>query len=452
MKGIHSMKRTVALIFSLLLFSTVFGQNWKYLNESNSNLPSNAISNIFFDDDGSVWFCTQDKGLIHYNGSTFVEFNSSTNDDFNADWVNAITKTSGDVYWVATEYDGLYKFQNGIWTQYTSDEAGHSLDHIRVLALQNDGPDNTGGALWIGTWSNGLLKYDGSNWELYDYSSGVLPDNSVHAIAVEENPDPLLNEATIWFGTGNGLVKFDGANWEIDSIGNATDKWVNAIAFENGGITYGNGKMYVGTDFGEFCIYDGSSWDIYNMADAWNPNNSITSIVIDKDGIKWFGTDEEGLGMYDGTQLLLYYKDNSGIAGNDVISLATRENNDSTEVWISAYDIDIHNYTGISILTQARVTGIEKKKIVPGYFALYQNYPNPFNPSTTIRLQVPKTSHITLKVFDLSGREVSTLLDERKSPGHYEVKFDGSNLASGVYLYQLSNGSVTKTQKMILIK
>jgi len=88
----------------------------------------------------------------------------------------------------------------------------------------------------------------------------------------------------------------------------------------------------------------------------------------------------------------------------------------------------------------------------PNSFTLFQNYPNPFNPLTTIQFEVGKTSHITLKVFDISGREVETLLDERKGPGHYEVIFDGSNLASGVYLYHLSNGSVTKTQKMILMK
>ncbi len=88
----------------------------------------------------------------------------------------------------------------------------------------------------------------------------------------------------------------------------------------------------------------------------------------------------------------------------------------------------------------------------PNSFTLFQNYPNPFNPSTTIQFDLRKSGHITLKVFDISGREVETLLDERKGPGHYKVKFDGSGLASGVYLYHLSNGSVTKTQKMILMK
>jgi hypothetical protein len=85
-------------------------------------------------------------------------------------------------------------------------------------------------------------------------------------------------------------------------------------------------------------------------------------------------------------------------------------------------------------------------------FRLDQNYPNPFNPVTTIRYQIPEQSFTTLKVFDLLGREISTLVREDKSPGNYEVRFDASGLPSGIYFYKLQVGKFNETKKMILLK
>jgi pectate lyase len=85
-------------------------------------------------------------------------------------------------------------------------------------------------------------------------------------------------------------------------------------------------------------------------------------------------------------------------------------------------------------------------------FSLSQNYPNPFNPSTIIKYQIPEKSNVTIKVFDVLGNLVQTLIDEFKEPGLYELQFDGRNLSSGVYFYQLKSGKFIQTNKMILIK
>ncbi|MGD1045808.1 MAG: glycoside hydrolase family 3 N-terminal domain-containing protein [Bacteroidota bacterium] len=85
-------------------------------------------------------------------------------------------------------------------------------------------------------------------------------------------------------------------------------------------------------------------------------------------------------------------------------------------------------------------------------FHLSQNYPNPFNPTTTIKYQVPKTSAVTLIILDVLGREVAFLLNEEKSAGDYNVKWNASNLSSGVYFYRLHAGSFLETKKMILLK
>jgi hypothetical protein len=88
----------------------------------------------------------------------------------------------------------------------------------------------------------------------------------------------------------------------------------------------------------------------------------------------------------------------------------------------------------------------------PHAFSLAQNYPNPFNPTTGVRFQVPGVSEVKLVVYDLLGREVAVLVNERKAPGAYEVRFDGSNLASGVYIYRLTAGSFVHSRTMLLVK
>lgn len=94
----------------------------------------------------------------------------------------------------------------------------------------------------------------------------------------------------------------------------------------------------------------------------------------------------------------------------------------------------------------------EHEVIVPIEFLLFQNYPNPFNPTTSIRYQLPQSGNVKLKVYDLLGKEVITLVDEEKPAGNYEIKFDASNVPSGVYFYSINAGDFSDTKKMILIK
>jgi hypothetical protein len=88
----------------------------------------------------------------------------------------------------------------------------------------------------------------------------------------------------------------------------------------------------------------------------------------------------------------------------------------------------------------------------PTEYALYQNYPNPFNPTTTIQYSIPELSNVTLKVYDVLGSEVITLVNEEKPVGSYEVGFDGVGLPSGIYFYRLQSGSFVETKKMVLMK
>jgi hypothetical protein len=92
----------------------------------------------------------------------------------------------------------------------------------------------------------------------------------------------------------------------------------------------------------------------------------------------------------------------------------------------------------------------------PGIFSLSQNYPNPSNPVTVISYQIPSNSKVVIRVYDVSGREVAELLNKTQDAGYYDVSFDGSNLASGVYFYSIiasgDNNKYTATKKMLLVK
>ncbi|MEO8209949.1 MAG: T9SS type A sorting domain-containing protein [bacterium] len=89
---------------------------------------------------------------------------------------------------------------------------------------------------------------------------------------------------------------------------------------------------------------------------------------------------------------------------------------------------------------------------IPSGFTLEQNYPNPFNPSTVIRYSIKENRFITLKVFDILGNEISTLVNQKQNAGSYEVEFNATNLSSGIYFYKLITDSFTDTKRMILVK
>jgi uncharacterized protein (UPF0218 family) len=88
----------------------------------------------------------------------------------------------------------------------------------------------------------------------------------------------------------------------------------------------------------------------------------------------------------------------------------------------------------------------------PTEYALYQNYPNPFNPMTTITYQIPKEGLVTLKIYDILGKEVTTLINEEKQAGKYSIDFNASKLSSGVYLYELRSNEYKSTKKLLLMK
>ena len=142
------------------------------------------------------------------------------------------------------------------------------------------------------------------------------------------------------------------------------------------------------------------------------------------------------------------------------IDFAINDNDDGTDreglLFYSPRNNDAGHYNpsvwSYTWLTDWWVTGAEDEGALVNKFSLAQNYPNPFNPATLIRYSIAQAGLVTLRVYDVLGREVFSLVNEEKAAGSYDVSFDASRLSSGVYLYKIESGNYQEAKKMILIK
>lgn len=140
------------------------------------------------------------------------------------------------------------------------------------------------------------------------------------------------------------------------------------------------------------------------------------------------------------------FKINKQDEGN-FIYIAGRPYRFNSTASFTNYDFIINNWM------TSTPTGTDDFEVkVPEVFALLQNYPNPFNPSTKITFSLPERSNVTLKIFDILGKEIATLVNETKSAGTYNVNFDASKLSSGVYIYSIQAGDFAESRKMLLMK
>jgi hypothetical protein len=164
---------------------------------------------------------------------------------------------------------------------------------------------------------------------------------------------------------------------------------------------------------------------------------------------------------------LRFYYDESELNGNTEANLRLAKSPDGTneswtmiggspntsENYVEQSGINELSFWTLTDLTSSITNVVEETDAgIPVSFELEQNYPNPFNPSTVIKFQVPENSHITIKVYDVLGKEVAILVNEELTSGYYSVSFDASGLSSGVYYYTLKADNYYSTNKMLLLK
>ena len=229
-----------------------------------------------------------------------------------------------------------------------------------------------------------------------------------------------------------------------------------------------NGNLIVATLTSPYKIwrYDGNTWAEILLPTTIGATPFAQQLTVDGDGVIW------GAFFAGGANKGVYFSDNNGTTwkyvGLDKVGInflsaveapssgSMGKTAASTSVVYAITFIDgIHGFTTSTIPTSV---GDEKTQMATSY-QLHQNYPNPFNPSTHLQFSIPvrpaggsNLQFVKLKVFDVLGREVATLVNEQKGPGTYTVNWNAAGLSSGIYFYRLEAGVFVDVKKMILMK
>jgi enterochelin esterase-like enzyme len=209
-------------------------------------------------------------------------------------------------------------------------------------------------------------------------------------------------------------------------IGDSYGGNISALISYNHPDLFGNCGLHSGA-------FQPNSYEAYNL---------IVNGAVKKDSIKYcsvWGTYETPL-----TQNMRSFRDSLINQGYD-FTWQERHEGHSWGLWRATTDIMLQSFFPL-------ITDVKDGTEFPQQIKLYQNYPNPFNPITIINYQLSNDNYITLKVYDILGREVATLVNGFKKMGRYEVELDGSMLTSGVYLYRLQTGSLLVTKKLVVVR
>jgi photosystem II stability/assembly factor-like uncharacterized protein len=339
------------------------------------------------------------------------------------------------------------------------------LTNNQVKALATDGS-----RLFAGTAGGGVFVSTNSGSEWTPVNNG-LPDTVVNAL--------LLDGPTLFAGTGTHgvfLSTDNGAHWTTASNG-LTNASVYALAQSGGTLLVGNSAGIFLTTNG------GTNWTPSDMpalaihALAANSTKVFASdagggVFVSTDGgAHWGGlarlaqvsvssilaTDAYvfmaamlegiGYGFYSSTDNgTNWYQPNDGLSTLNLASIAVR----GTNVFLGTLGSGVWRRPLLDLGIIASVD--HSSQDIPVRFVVEQNYPNPFNPSTTIRYGLPRRAQVSLSVFNTLGQRVVQLVNGDIDAGYHEIRFDGNNLASGVYFYRMTAGSYAETRKLLLLK
>jgi photosystem II stability/assembly factor-like uncharacterized protein len=345
----------------------------------------------------------------------------------------SITVSGDEIFASSGLYGGMFRsIDDGMtWT-----EAGLQSKYVLNITVKSFGLGAT--KLYAGTYSNGafLSVDDGTTWN--PINTG-LTSNQVRTF--------LISDSGIFAGTGDGVFRStnDGTSWNPAGLAG----------------NYISGLAKVGTDLFAWPRMS-AAYRSTDQGGSWTPvmDNStpvnISSLVATPNG----GGGNNIIASTWGNGIVLS-TDNGNTWTRTDTGLATQWSMAITlfgsDLYVGSWGQGVWKRPLSEVTTS--VIGTPESEL-PKVFALEQNYPNPFNPNTTINYQLSKQSYVTLKVFDVLGREVATLVNENKNSGSYEVEFDGSKLPSGVYFYRLyahptdakQTNDFVQTKKLLLMK
>jgi hypothetical protein len=322
--------------------------------------------------------------------------------------------------------------------------------------------NNTALLWWRGTYTSAQL-YDGAIVGLIDSTSEVsnsmsyvdadtsntfMADGS-HLIYTGPDPDAGPSKDNIWHirtGYGNNGTIFTSSETSGENVPviktqvniNKTgtyDVWINFW-----GSPGADWRIKGGLSINSMQLFRSMACKV---VDSSSYNTSLTLTGSTNNESVYLYQAYLGRVQVDSNNTFNVFVDDSAVQVATQNTLAGNNN----RTWYDGISYAFVNGTGI-------VTKVEKPgNNIPGNFALSQNYPNPFNPSTIINYSLPKTGFVTLKVYDVLGKEIATLVNSEKSAGNYSVEFSpGGRYSSGVYFYRMQSGSFVQTKKLMLLK
>jgi len=344
------------------------------------------------------------------NGTTWNHLNG----DMNVGYIWTIKVAPNGTIFAGSEL-GVYKSSdNGAtWVQTNLVNTD-----VRALAIDENN------MVYAGLWGGGVKKSTDMGLSWREMNTGLLSLN-IHALAYKQN-------VGLFAGTfGEGVLKsLDGGDhWTKCNIP-FEQIWSLGIASDN--------KIYAGT-------YGGGVYKSANGGDTWQTFNTglsakhIYAITFDSNNNTYVSA--WGAGVFMISNAKDFWKP-IGMEGFNVSSIAISPSN-----YIFAGTANGAVYSG-----PISLTGTEGEVNVVEEYSLSQNYPNPFNPSTTIKYQLKNQGFVSLRIYDMLGKEVTTLINEEQPSGSYSVEFNATGLASGVYIYQLKSSDFVSTKKLILMK
>ncbi|MGE5352872.1 MAG: SdrD B-like domain-containing protein [Acidobacteriota bacterium] len=352
--------------------------------------------------------------------------------------------------YAATQGGKVYRSSDGGKTWQLFSE-GLNASYIWALTVVD-------GTVFAAT-EQGIYVFNGTKWTLVGCAN-----YDVHDLV---GCNGLLYAAT--WGHGVQMSTDYGLNWIPVNTGFTTLPFIQALSAVNGSIyaaTLGSGLFSLpcgGTSWTQVSTPSQSFWTIagcqnylyaasygsglYQSCDgqAWNPVNSlpcqnIYSVDVSPCG-KVFVSSLMG-GVFCSADNGATWT-NLGFSGSDVCAVVVDP---------ATQNVYLGTKSGAVYMLDASLTAVEGKDKLPTEFNLSQNYPNPFNPSTTISFAIPQAGKYTLKVYDMLGQEVATLVNKELSAGYHKVAFDASRMSSGMYIYRLSGTNVQMIRKMMLVK
>lgn len=446
------MSKFLSFIVSLIfILNVAYAQNqWTYVSSVITFQPINSIAVV---NENLIWVCCDGGGvLITTNAGQNWTLKNTGIPSTNLYGIDAIDANN---CWVGTGTGAIYRTTNGgnSWTQQIS-ISGSFINGIHFFNA------NTG--VFIGDptgasqpYQNRYTTNGGTNW--------ILAPNSPVATTSSEwgviNAWDWTDQNHFWLGSANTIPSASTAKifrtstgfagtWmttTITGVGHSTNGlYYQAIAFtdNNNGMVGSNGSYIKKTTDG------GATWSIVshppgttapyymNMHGFKDASNLIRVCVNEQSyGYKVFKTTNYGTswteetlplqGQGNGFNHMQFLNQNLGYAGGNL-----------------GYFFRYGPPVGVG----------GNGNNTPSEFALKQNYPNPFNPITTIEYSVPSTAFVTVKVFDVMGREVAVLVNGKKTTGNYIVQFDAEDINSGIYFYTLETNGFKETKKMLLVK